>query len=177
MAYDLNDWAKTASGAGNPYDIKPYAVWPLVSPTLPFADGLSDNHSGGAAYNPATRRIYWVHTSANGALPIVHVWEVASANSIGPGGEGRLESLGDISLDASGRFLNFAWATASIERTATIRILDVKGALQREGFAISGDGKPAGYLSWDLSGLRRGVYFVEVRSGSATASKKIHLVR
>jgi hypothetical protein len=81
IAFDLNDWAAVAAGTKQPYNVLPYAVWPLGPSAIPFTTGIHDSRSGGATYDPATRRIYWEQSFADEALPIIHVWQVNTATN------------------------------------------------------------------------------------------------
>jgi hypothetical protein len=67
--FDANDLASAAAGTKAPWDIKPYVIF-----TVP---GMQPNAKiGGAAYDPATGRIYLAELYAdNGILPIIHVYE------------------------------------------------------------------------------------------------------
>jgi hypothetical protein len=63
-AYDANDLLSVKNGQKNPWDIRPYAVWPL---NLPVDTGSNDIQ--GAAYDPATRRLYVSQSYGDGAFP------------------------------------------------------------------------------------------------------------
>jgi hypothetical protein len=66
--FDANDLAAVAAGTKAPWDIKPYTML-----TVP---NLGPNASiGGAAYDPATGRIYISELFGNGLLPVIHVYE------------------------------------------------------------------------------------------------------
>jgi hypothetical protein len=71
-AYDANDLAAVASGAKQPWDVRPYAVWPL---SLPFAT-TGSTHLGGATYDPLTRRLFVSQLYADSTLPVVHVFTI-----------------------------------------------------------------------------------------------------
>ena len=53
-AYDLNDLAAVKEGRTQPWDVKPYGVWPV---DLPITHGLQVRFSS-VAINPSTRRIF-----------------------------------------------------------------------------------------------------------------------
>jgi hypothetical protein len=53
----------------------PHAVWPLTQGIV-GVDGMSNLNSGGATYDPRTKRIYYTTPDTDGALPLVQVWEV-----------------------------------------------------------------------------------------------------
>jgi hypothetical protein len=67
-AYDANDLAAVHSGSKQPWDLRPYAVWSLP--------GMGAQ-VGGAAYDPATKRIYVTEMFGDSDRPIVHVFEVS----------------------------------------------------------------------------------------------------
>lgn len=52
-AYDLNDWASVRAGATDPWEVKPYGVWPFE---LPFPE--PSTRIGGVAYDPSGRRLF-----------------------------------------------------------------------------------------------------------------------
>ena len=76
-AYDANDLAAVAANQKNPWDVKPYAEWPLGNTTtgvsaLPFTQ--PDAQFSGAAYDPVAKRIYVSAYKADDPLPIVYVF-------------------------------------------------------------------------------------------------------
>ena len=52
-AYDANDLLAVKAGTKKPYEVQPYAVWPLTIP-----DTLADARLTSATYDDATRRLY-----------------------------------------------------------------------------------------------------------------------
>ena len=72
-AYDANDLLAVKAGTKLEHEILPYAVWTL---DLPFASANSSHEIGGAAYDPATRRIYVAQRYADGTAPVVAVFQV-----------------------------------------------------------------------------------------------------
>jgi len=62
-AYDANDLAAVRSGARNPWQVTPYAVWDL---NLPVAGSAQVQ---GAAYDPSTQRIYVSQVSGEQLYP------------------------------------------------------------------------------------------------------------
>lgn len=75
-AYDASELALVHAGAKQPWQVRPYATWPLE---LPFATG--GGRITGAAYDPATRRIFVSQHCADpgGGYfcgPVVHVFEI-----------------------------------------------------------------------------------------------------
>jgi hypothetical protein len=66
-AYDANELASVHAGQRNPWDVRPYAVWALPGMGAQI---------GGAAYDPATKRIYVSQMFGDGDNPLVHVFNV-----------------------------------------------------------------------------------------------------
>jgi len=76
-AYDANDLLAVKNGQKNPWDVMPYGVWNF---NLPFESTGSGHGIGGAAYDPATQRIYISQScEASGCNPIIHVFKVNAA--------------------------------------------------------------------------------------------------
>lgn len=74
-AYDADDLLKVKEGKEAPYDVKPYAVWALNPPIQP--NNL--DHIGGAAYDPATNRIYVAQECVDtNCAPIIDVYKVST---------------------------------------------------------------------------------------------------
>jgi len=71
-AYDANDLAAVKAGQKAPWDVKPYATWPLV---LPFSE---EGHAvlNGAAYDPETGRLFLSQGFGDGELPVIHVFTI-----------------------------------------------------------------------------------------------------
>lgn len=77
-AYDLHDFAAVAAGQKQPWEVVPYAVWPLVFPTLEReVRGI-----GGAAFDPLTRTLYVSQLSADqdgyAYRALIHVFKVTN---------------------------------------------------------------------------------------------------
>jgi hypothetical protein len=70
-AYDALDLAAAKRGDKQPWDVQPYAMWPL---TLPFA--VEDAIIQGATYDPATGRIFLSEYHGDAGRPLVHVLAV-----------------------------------------------------------------------------------------------------
>jgi Bacterial Ig domain len=70
-AYDANDLAAVKRGEKQPWEIAPYAYWPLP---LPFTDIRT--HIEGAGYDPATNRIFVSQSFGDGDQPVIHVFSV-----------------------------------------------------------------------------------------------------
>ena len=71
-AYDANELLQAKSGRKAPHKLRPYAIWNF---NLPFErDGA---HSlGGAAYDPASKRVYLSQPRGDKKLPIIHVYRL-----------------------------------------------------------------------------------------------------
>jgi hypothetical protein len=52
-AYDLNDWASVRAGRKEPWEVKPYDVWPFEFPVL-----VPQTRIAGVAYDPGRRRLF-----------------------------------------------------------------------------------------------------------------------
>ena len=66
-AYDAMDLAAVKNGQKNPWDIRPYATWPLNS---------IGSSVKGAAYDPATGRIYISVGFEDGTQPLMRIFNV-----------------------------------------------------------------------------------------------------
>ena len=86
-AYDANDLLAVKGGRKAPWDIRPYAVWELPLPTRGVG-GLT-----GAAYDPATQRIYVSQANVDRAgniagggtyssAPVIHAFQVNNATPV-----------------------------------------------------------------------------------------------
>jgi len=75
-AYDLNDFAAVRTGSKQPWDVVPYAVWPLTFPTLE-----PSVHLGGVAYDAQRQIIYVSQLGADADLyssrPVIHAFRIA----------------------------------------------------------------------------------------------------
>lgn len=81
-AYDAVELAAVRSGTRQPWDVKPYAVWELE---LPYHEKGSAIMRG-AAYDPATGRIFI--SQAAGGGPIIHVFTIGSPPPAGQAPKG-----------------------------------------------------------------------------------------
>lgn len=77
-AYDAADLAAVKQGTRQPWDVRPYAVWPLSGIDTTGAATVRS-----AAYDDRVRRIYMTTTTGDGA-PTVHVFEVAAPAPAAP---------------------------------------------------------------------------------------------
>lgn len=78
-AYDANDLAAVKAGTKAFYDVKPYATWQF---DMPFENG--GRVIKGAAYDPATGRIYLSIAYADGEQPLIQVLQVNGASNTPP---------------------------------------------------------------------------------------------
>jgi hypothetical protein len=70
-AYNVDDAAAVKAGTKLPYDVRPYGTWVITFPTVASSTGI-----GGVAYDSAHQKIYVVQKYADGAHPIIHVFNV-----------------------------------------------------------------------------------------------------
>lgn len=82
-AYDLNDLAAVKRGEKQPWDVLPYAVWPLDLP-LTNRDNL-----GGVTFDAQTKTIYVSQVSAQiigccGVMPVIHAFTVKNSTTPTP---------------------------------------------------------------------------------------------
>lgn len=77
-AYNANDLAAVRSGSKQPWSIRPYATWELGQ----LGNVVSDFGVGGAAYDPATNRIYISKKHGDGDNPVIYVYEVDNAAQV-----------------------------------------------------------------------------------------------
>lgn len=77
--YDANDLSAVKNGTKNPWDITPYYNGAI---TLPFTNANSANELNGAAYDPATKRLYIAQKCVVGSCdPLIHVFIVTIATT------------------------------------------------------------------------------------------------
>jgi hypothetical protein len=72
-AYDANDLATVKAGRKRPWDLRPYGVWKLALPLTGDGKGTIL----GAAYDPASGRIFVSQGFADDARPVIHVFTVS----------------------------------------------------------------------------------------------------
>jgi hypothetical protein len=74
-AYDLSDFAAVKAGKRRPWDVVPYAIWPLEFPTAEPRTIM-----GGIGYDAARRTIYasqrYADRDADESRPVIHVFQV-----------------------------------------------------------------------------------------------------
>jgi hypothetical protein len=78
-AYDANDLAAVVAGTLKPWEPKPYATWDITFPTKG-----AGTHINGAAYDPATNRLFLSQAKADGDKPLIHVFMVGSGTVVTP---------------------------------------------------------------------------------------------
>jgi hypothetical protein len=71
-AYDANDLAAVSNRRRQPWDVVPYATWQLQE----LGDVSPNFGVGGAAYDPASRRVYVSKKFGDGDRPLIHVYEI-----------------------------------------------------------------------------------------------------
>jgi hypothetical protein len=79
-AYDANDLLRVKNAQIQPWQVKPYGIWPLSFP-IP---GHEINRLGGVAYDVATGRIYVSKYHGDGTMPLIHVFQAGSVGSTSP---------------------------------------------------------------------------------------------
>jgi hypothetical protein len=82
--YDANDFVAVRNGTKNPWDITPYYHGAI---SLPFTNTNGNNQLNGAAYDPATNRLYLAQKCVVGSCaPLIHVFvvNVGTAPTAGP---------------------------------------------------------------------------------------------
>lgn len=81
-AYDVLDLLAVKYGQKQPWDVRPYQTWTFE---LPFAH--LTRQLGGAAYDPATKRLYLSASYGDGSQPLIHVFSLFTApTAYGPFG-------------------------------------------------------------------------------------------
>ncbi len=79
-AYDANDFVSVKNGVKKPWEIVPYSHWQL---TLPFDAAKAELN--GAAYDPATKRIYVSQYCADNSpvycLPVIHAFQLTTGTT------------------------------------------------------------------------------------------------
>lgn len=83
-AFNLNDLALVKAGSLLPYNVKPYSVFtlplPYASPSASNGGSVSPNPVKGAAYDPASKKIYITHNATEiGSPVVVSVYSVSNA--------------------------------------------------------------------------------------------------
>jgi hypothetical protein len=75
-AYDVNDLAAVRAGDRDPWEVRPYGVWPFELPAI----GDPHPRIGAVAYDPARRRLFVTQLEGEkegyASKPIIHVFSV-----------------------------------------------------------------------------------------------------
>jgi hypothetical protein len=77
-AYNANDLAAVKAGSKAAYSVTPYATWELSE----FGNIGFDYSTGGAAFDPATGRVYVSEINGDGEKPLIHVYKVAGSTPV-----------------------------------------------------------------------------------------------
>ncbi len=75
-AYDANDLAAVKAGSKAPYSVVPYKTWELSQ----MGDVSPDFGVGGAAYDPATQRLFLSKKEADGDRPLIYVYKINNSS-------------------------------------------------------------------------------------------------
>ncbi len=73
-AYDNNELAAVHAGTKQPWEVQPYATWPLT-----WTNVGNNFSSGGVAYDPQTQRLYVLQVGGSSTGPLIHVYQVTTA--------------------------------------------------------------------------------------------------
>lgn len=77
-AYDVQDFVAAKNGQKHPWDVRPYANWTF---DLPYQD--SARHIQGAAFDPASGRIFLSQSGGESdGIPVIHVFTVSSSQTV-----------------------------------------------------------------------------------------------
>jgi hypothetical protein len=128
-AYDAIDLLTVKNGQKNPWDIKPYAVWSF---DLPFGDG--GGGFMGAAYDPATQRIYLAQTCADAnCAPIIEVLQLSLAGVQPPPAGSACDvnkdnstNVSDVQLCVNQAIGTVACSTGDINKDGACNVVDVQ---------------------------------------------------
>jgi len=78
MAYDVKDMLDVISGVKKPWDVQPYAIWPIKPP-------FGGIRGGGAGWDPVKRRIYFAVQGLDESRPIIYAFNVTKGlTSVAP---------------------------------------------------------------------------------------------
>lgn len=80
-AYDALDLVAVKNGEKQPWDVKPYAIWSLDLPNVHTSGAAI---LAGAAYDPATGRIFVSQAFGDGDRPLIHVFTTGTLPSLDP---------------------------------------------------------------------------------------------
>ncbi len=173
-AYALADLVDVREGAKNPWDIRPYATWPLG-----MLDGAWNGFgTGGAAYDPSTQRIYLHQVGAeDGVNPLIHVFKLADASGSSPSGDG-IAPVVSLTSPSNGSSLS-----GSVQLAATgsdnVGVASVSFLINGQPFGPAD--RIAPYTAvWDTSSVADGVYTIQAEgrdvSGNFSLSQVVSVV-
>ena len=150
-AYDANDLLAVKNGTKNPWDVLPYAQWTY---TLPFQQGTA--RILGAAYDPATQRIYVSQENGDTDgtyydVPVVHAFQV-NLTAPAPDTTAPTVSLTNPANNAT------VSGTVSLTANATDDVGVSKVEFYVNGSLQATDTSTPYLYSWDTSSLAAGSY-------------------
>jgi hypothetical protein len=129
-AYDVEDFVAVKNGQMQPWDVRPYQIWNF---DFPVFDG--SKHLGGAAFDPATNRLYITQMYGDGDRPLVQVYQVAdgsplTAASIGTSAKRRMPTAAQVDrlLEESIRRWEAAGLNVSGLASIDVRVVDFSDA-------------------------------------------------
>jgi len=172
MAFDLNEWVEVEKGNKEPYEVLPYAIWPLVPPEVPFTSATNGKSSGGATIDLENNRIYWEQATAYGyGNPIIHVWKINEAATV------NVQKEYNEIPDKLKIFPNPFNPTTTISfpnpsHNADIFIYDMKGR-EVKRFKILKYNR----LTWHAWGFSAGIYQLIIKTDNKTYNKAIMLLK
>jgi hypothetical protein len=74
MAYDVKDMADVSAGLKKPWEVQPYAIWPINPP-------FGGIRGGGAGWDPVKRRVYFAVLNLDESRPILYAYDVTKGNT------------------------------------------------------------------------------------------------
>jgi hypothetical protein len=164
-AYDVQDFISVKKGLKQPWEITPYSIWNFA---LPFeVDGEEIN---GAAYDPATQRVFLSQAHGDGDNPLIQVFAVDL-------------SIASVSRASSPNVANTVKIFPNPARSVVSIIADgmTRAALyDRTGRLIAEFGAPLGggrCFAWNGSSQPSGIYIVKIIANGRTIVRQITLVK
>jgi hypothetical protein len=162
-AYDANDLVAVKNGLKKPWDVKPYAMWPL---DLPLA--IAEREINGAAYDPATKRIYLSQYHSDTLLPggyaapVIQVFQVNDATPLKDEGAPTVPTSLTASA-ASASQIRLAWR----ESTDNVSVIGYK--VFRNGTLV-GESATSSYVDNGLSVATTYTYTVSAYDAAGNQS-------
>lgn len=171
-AYDAGELLQVKAGGRRPWEIEPYAVWPLED----MDDGGCAKMTG-AVFDPAAGRLYVTEDFAD--HPAVHVYRISTPPTAIRERNGPGKAPGDPDMTASpmGKGIRFEGrlpgpSTAGLR----IRIHDLAGNLIAS-LPSTTDSPTRFSASWDGTGATgpapRGAYIVSLQAGNQSGQAKM----